>query len=435
MKVRILAIVLIILGACAGYFVYPKWGIYQKLAIPFRLGLDLKGGIHLVYNADLSKIPSNQKSDALEGLRDVIERRVNFFGVSEPVVRVERTIGEDHLIVRLAGVYKAEQAIQIIGETPFLEFRTLDTTVSSSTLATDPLAAFKPTDLTGRYLKSARVEFDPTTRNPYISITFDDAGAKIFEKLTEENISKQIAIYLDGAPISAPTVQDKISGGTAQITGKFTPEEARILAQRLNSGALPVPIELISQQRIEAARGEESLRKSFFAGLIGFLFVVIFMIIWYRLPGLIAIIALGIYLSLSLTLFKLVPITFSTAGIAGFILSIGMAVDANILIFERMKEELRRGRTLGVAIEEGFLRAWTSVRDSNVSSLITAFILWYFGTDAVKGFALTLGLGIAVSMFSAIVVTRTFLRSMHGRKQTMGFVARFLYSSGFGKMI
>lgn len=435
MKVRILAVVLIILGACAGYFVYPRWGITERLNIPFRLGLDLKGGIHLVYNADLSAIPANQKSDALEGLRDVIERRVNFFGVSEPVVRVERTIGEDHLIVRLAGVYKAEQAIQIIGETPFLEFRTLDTTVASSTLAANPLAAFKPTDLTGRYLKSARVEFDPTTRNPYISITFDDEGAKIFEKLTEENIGKQIAIYLDGAPISAPTVQDKISGGNAQITGQFTPEEARILAQRLNSGALPVPIELISQQRIEAARGEESLRKSFFAGLIGFLFVVIFMIIWYRLPGLIAIIALGIYLSLSLTLFKLVPVTFSTAGIAGFILSIGMAVDANILIFERMKEELRRGRTLGVAIEEGFLRAWTSVRDSNVSSLITAFILWYFGTDAVKGFALTLGLGIAVSMFSAIVVTRTFLRSMHGRKQTMGFVARFLYSSGFGKMI
>ncbi|MBI2053106.1 MAG: protein translocase subunit SecD, partial [Candidatus Ryanbacteria bacterium] len=403
-----------------------KWGITEWLKIPFRLGLDLKGGIHLTYSADLSKIPSGQKSEALEGLRDVIERRVNFFGVSEPNVRIERTTDEDRLLVDLAGVLDTGEAIRLIGETPYLEFRTELTTQTGSTTQT----VFMPTELTGRYLDRAALQFDPTTNSPYIEIFFNDEGGKIFERLTGENIDKRIAIYLDGAPISVPVVRDKISGGRAQITGEFTPEEARLLAQRLNSGALPVPIELIAQQRIEPKQGEESLRKSFFAGIMGFLFVVLFMIFWYRLPGFIAVLALGIYAALTLTLFKLIPVTFTTAGIAGFILSIGMAVDANILIFERMREELKRSRSLPAAIEEGFARAWTSIRDSNASSIITAIILWYFGAEAVKGFALTLGLGVAISMFSAIVVTRTFLRASHARGRTAG---GFLYSSGFSR--
>ncbi|MEK7576198.1 MAG: protein translocase subunit SecD [Patescibacteria group bacterium] len=434
MKFRLLAVALLILGGLAGYFVYPKWGIWEKLNVPFRLGLDLKGGIHLTYKADMSKIPSDQKSSALEGLRDVIERRVNFFGVSEPVVRVERTGGEDHLSVQLAGIFDPAQAIKLIGETPYLEFQIRRPEVSDADAEKNPFAAFAPTELTGRYLQSARLEFAQAGGNAQVQITFNEEGSKIFARLTEQNINKPIAIFLDGVPISIPTVREKIDGGTAQITGNFTPEEARILSQRLNSGALPVPIELISQRTEEPARGADSLKKSFFSGLLGFLLVVIFMLTWYRLPGFIAIVALLIYVSLSLTVFKLIPVTFSTAGIAGFILSIGMAVDANILIFERMKEELRRGKTLSTAIEEGFGRAWTSVRDSNISSLITAVILWYFGSDAVKGFALTLGLGIGVSMFSAIVVTRTFLRALHSRRHAPGRALKFLYGSGFGRI-
>jgi protein-export membrane protein SecD len=434
MKFRLLAVGLILLGALAGYFVYPRWGIWNKLNIPFRLGLDLKGGINLTYKADLSKIPGDQKSSALEGLRDVIERRVNYFGVSEPIVRVERVIGEDRLDVQLAGIFDTSQAIRLIGETPYLEFRTERPGITDEELQRNPLAAFVPTELTGRYLESAQMAFGQTGGGAYIQIKFNDEGAKLFSKLTEANVNKPLAIFLDGVPISIPVVREKIESGSAQITGKFTPEEARLLAQRLNSGALPVPIELISQRTEEPARGADSLKRSFFAGLIGFLFVVAFMLLWYRLPGLIAVVALSIYVSLSLTIFKLIPVTFSTAGIAGFILSIGMAVDANILIFERLKEELRRGKTLAGAIEEGFLRAWTSVRDSNISSLITAIILWYFGSDAVKGFALTLGLGIGVSMFSAVVITRTFLRALHSRRQTPGRTLQFLYGSGFGRI-
>lgn len=430
MKIRLLAIGLLVLGVLAGYFVYPKFGMPRWLDVPFRLGLDLKGGVRLVYKADVSKAGP----DALEGIRDVIERRINIYGVAEPVVRTERVLGEDRLSVQIAGVFDVEEAIRLIGETPYLEFRTEDPSVATSTLAENPYAAFAPTELTGQYLESARMEFDQTTGVPYISIQFDDTGAKIFERLTEENIDKSLAIFLDGVPISVPTVRDKISGGSAQITGQFTLDEARILARRLNSGALPVPIELISQERVEPARGAAALGRSFFAGVTGFLFVIMFMIIWYRLPGLIAVAALFIYVSLSLALFKVIPVTLTTAGIAGFVLSIGMAVDANILIFERMKEELKRGRTLGAAIEEGFLRAWTSVRDSNTSSLITSIILWYFGTESVRGFALTLGLGIIVSMFSAIVVTRTFLRAIHSRKHAAGSGAPFLYGGGFGKL-
>ncbi len=430
MKVRLLAVGLVVLGVLAGYFVYPKFGIVSWLNIPLRLGLDLKGGVHLTYRADVSKAGP----EALEGIRDVIERRINIYGVSEPVVRTEQVLGEDRLSVQLAGVFNVEEAIQLIGETPLLEFRIENPNASTSTLEADPYAIFLQTELTGQYLKSAKMEFDQTTGVPYISIQFDDTGAEIFERITGENIGKTIAIFLDGAPISVPVVRDKISGGSAQITGQFTLEEARTLARRLNSGALPVPIELISQERVEPAKGAAALTQSFFAGIVGFLFVIVFMIIWYRLPGLVAVVALLIYVSLSLSLFKLAGVTLTTAGIAGFVLSIGMAVDANILIFERMKEELRRGKTLSAAVEEGFVRAWTSVRDSNISSLITAFILWYFGTESVKGFALTLGLGIVVSMFSAIVITRTFLRAIHSRKQIVAGKIPFFYSSGFGKL-
>ncbi|MEK7643625.1 MAG: protein translocase subunit SecD [Patescibacteria group bacterium] len=425
MKIRLAALGLVVLGLAAGYFVYPKWGAPEWFNVPFRLGLDLKGGVHLTYRADLSKIEDSKRAEALEGLRDVVERRVNFFGVAEPLVRVERTREEDRLQVQLAGVFDAKEAIALIGETPYVEFRTAQELKLGT--STEAQVVYVPTELTGRFVERAALQFDPTA-GPFVELIFNSEGARLFEELTAQNVGKSIAIYLDGAPISIPVVQEKISGGKARITGRFTTEEARTLVQRLNSGALPVPIELISQQTVEPAHGEASLRQSFFAAVVGLLFVIGFMIAWYRLPGLVAVLALGVYTAISLSVFKLIPVTFSTAGIAGFVLSIGMAVDANILIFERMKEELRKGKTLGAAIEEGFERAWTSIRDSNASSLITAVILWYFGSDAVKGFALTLGLGVAISMFSAITVTRTFLRAFHSRKQGAG---GFFYASGF----
>ena len=438
---RIFALVLLFVGLLAGYFVAPLWGP-SWLVIPFRLGLDLQGGTHLIYRADTSTLSGGDQDAALESLRDVIERRVNLFGVAEPVVQLEKSATENRLIVEIAGVFDIADAIALIGETPVLVFYkqksvTLEGDVSVNdgtpvvTIPSNPEPpeglpdrqageqAFEATSLTGRFLKRADLQFDSTTNQPLVSLEFNDEGATLFENLTKENIGKRIAIYLDGVPISAPVVNEAINGGRAQISGNFTPEEARALSRRLNAGALPVPIMLLSQQNIGAALGNEELEKSFRAAFVGFGAVALFMIGWYRLPGFFAILALGVYAALVLSFFKLIPVTLTTAGIAGFILSIGMAVDANILIFERMKEELRAGKSFGSALEDGFGRAWTSIRDSNASSLITSAILWWFGTSAVKGFALTLSIGILVSMFSAIVVTRTFLRAMAIRKEKL----------------
>lgn len=425
---RILALVLLLVGLVAGYVVLPFWGP-AWLTIPFRLGLDLKGGTHLIYRADTSALTGSDKNAALESLRDVIERRVNLFGVAEPVVQLQKgagigEVGEDRLIVEIAGVFDIAQSIQLIGETPVLVFYKQKQVEIKTEVENEQV--FEPTPLTGRFLKRADLQFDPTTNQPLVAIEFNEEGAELFESLTKENIGKRIAIYLDGVPLSAPVVNEAISGGRAQISGNFTPEEARSLARRLNAGALPVPITLISQQSVGAILGSEALAKSFRAGLIGFATVALFMIAWYRLPGIFAILALLIYSVIILTLFKFIPVTLTTAGIAGFVLSIGMAVDANILIFERMKEELRNGRSFAGAMEEGFGRAWNSIRDSNVSSLITSAILWWFGTSMVKGFALTLSIGIAVSMFSAVVITRTFLRVVSVRDER---IRKLLYGA------
>ena len=266
---------------------------------------------------------------------------------------------------------------------------------------------------------------------PEISLEFNDDGAKIFEEITARNVGEPVAIFLDGAPISIPVVREKITGGKAQITGKFSVDEARQLVRRFNAGALPVAINLISQQSVGSSLGRDALFKSLRAALYGTIAVMLFMIFWYRLPGLISVLALGVYGSLTLLLFKLVPVTLSSAGIAGFILSVGMAVDANILIFERMKEEIRSGKFLDSAMAEGFRRAWTSIRDSNVSSLITSVILYWFGTSIVRGFALTLGLGILVSMFSAITASRYFLFSLPHKTQNK--LTGFLFGAGFSR--
>ncbi len=430
MKIRLLAVIILLVGVLAGFFdVAEHTGLRDAFwARTFRLGLDLQGGTHLVYDADVSKVPSGGVSDAMDGLRDVIERRVNLFGVAEPVVQTETAGGNHRLIVELAGVFDINKAIQAIGETPFLEFRTPPAAGSVSSTSPQSVLQFVPSQLNGRYLQRADINFDPTSGLPDVSLTFNDEGAKLFEKMTEQYVGQQIAIFLDGAPISAPVVRQKITGGRAQITGNFSVDEAQQLVRRLNAGALPLPITLVSQQSVESSLGSEALLRSLRAGILGTLAVMAFMILWYRLPGIIAVFALGVYAALTLLLFKMVPVTLSSAGIAGFILSVGMAVDANILIFERMKEESRGGKSLDVAMTEGFRRAWTSIRDSNVSSLITSGILYWFGTSIVRGFALTLALGILVSMFTAITATRFFLRALP--HQSSGRLARFLFGSG-----
>lgn len=378
---------------------------------PFRLGLDLLGGAHLVYQADFSGLVGVNQADAMQGVRDVVERRVNFFGVSEPLVQVT---GGDRLIVELAGIQDVNQAIQLIGETPFLEFREekpdtqaiADAQQRGERLTEDVFAA---TGLNGKHLKRAQVVFDPTSGQPQVSLELNEEGTRLFAEITKRDIGKILAIYLDGVPISVPVIQNEITDGSAVISGNFTPQEAKLLTTRLNSGALPVPIKLISQQTIGASLGSDSLQKSLKAGVYGLALVALFMIVFYRLPGVVAVIALLIYTLIVLAIYKLVPVTLTLAGIAGFILSLGMAVDANILIFARMKEELANGRTIGQAVREGFRRAWLSIRDGHATTLIAAVILYGFTTSIVKGFALTLGIGVFTSLFTATVVTRAFL--------------------------
>ena len=451
-----------ILAVLAGNFAYPdyfnkgvdalnhqfSWKLPHFWQKPYVLGLDLQGGVNLTYQADLSTVLD--KSGAMSGLRDVIERRVNLFGVSEPVVRLQ---GTDKLVVQLPGVKDVAQAIEMIGQTPYLEFDELRDEKESQQILEkikEVQAAqekqqditkikdwelalqnpyIKPTELTGKYLTKATVVFDQTTYKPQIQLAFNTEGAKLFEQITERNIKKPLAILLDGASIIdtsgdgkidgndlyAPMIQDKITGGTAVISGDMSAQTANDIARRLNSGALPVKIgSPILQETVGPMLGSASLQKSLWAGVYGLLAVVLFMIVFYRLPGLLASIALMIYVAITLSIFKLVPVTLTLAGIGGFILSIGMAVDANILIFARMKEEIRQGKALPLAISEGFSRAWPSIRDSNINSLLVCVILFIFSTSFIKGFALTLALGVLVSLFSAIFITRILLMVVIG---------------------
>ncbi len=601
----------------------------------FRLGLDLQGGTHLVYEADMGEVPDGDKLNALEGVKDVIERRVNAFGVSEPVVQTTVTGDSYRVIIELAGVLDVSEAIQLIGETPILEFKepsneidrelteeeqalldqkrteewanaedilnlvlrgenfesiakehsidaatnidggkmlpttednprtgnlvdavkesgvregrvvpyliedadglnivrldkreeteqmllsqilvcfegkygcasdrsALDASIIIENIKNEatpenfadlanehtddpagkgvggdlgwvnpgdmvdafelaalqtevggisevveteygyhiiykrdsapvtlyhlsrilmpytqesdivpPVDIWKNTELSGRHLSRANVDFDQTTGQPYVSISFNSEGDKLFGELTEAHVGEQIAIFLDGELITAPVVQTAIYGGQAVITGNFTLDEAKLLAQRLNAGALPVPLNLLSQQTVGPTLGKISLEKSIMAALIGFMFVALYMIFYYRLPGFLAVVSLIVYAAFNLAIYKMLDVTITLAGIAGFILSLGMAVDANVLIFERFREELRSGRDILGAIDEGFRRAWSSIRDGNLTTLIAAAILFWFSTSFIKGFALTLSIGILLSMFTAITVTRVWLR-------------------------
>lgn len=472
-KTRIGAILLLIIGAGIGYFIYasePKLHVgktvpFQEVAqkYPFKLGLDLSGGVQLVYKADVSSVKPAEVKNAMDSLRDVIERRINTFGVSEPIVQIEEKGGitgpaEQRLIVELPGVTDVKRAVEMIGQTPKLEFMKerskteleaynkavekfkADQAAGKPLNITPELLAgpYVPTELNGRFLDRAVLEFDQTTREPIVSIVFNEQGAALFAQLTKENIGKTIAIYLDRElgnpdPISAPVVREAITGGKAQISGSFTAQEAKTLVGRLNSGALPVDkLELLSTQTISAPLGAKALMAGVWAGIWGLVIVAGFLILWYRLPGVVAVIALAIYVVIMLVLFKFMGVTLTAAGIAGFILSMGMAVDANILIFERTKEELRKGHGVHEALREGFARAWTSIRDSNISSIITAVILFWFGTSLIKGFALTFGLGVIISMLTAITISRTLLFALPFSGH--GAFVRTLFGSGFFKL-
>ncbi len=460
------AIVVIVLGGLVSYFVYTN-AVTPNASYPFKLGLDLAGGSHLVYQADVSKIKPEEVPALMSVLREVIERRINVFGVSEPIIRVEESsfaaAEEQHrLVVELPGVTDVEAAVAEIGRTPLLEFKLIDDQVLAAQQSAEALTAnasgtgaqignvkvngesvadmdpYLDTGLTGRYLESAALEFTGNQAGqlagePIVSIKFNEEGGELFEKITRENTGMQLAIFLDGEIVSAPRINEPISGGKAIISGGFQAEEAKALAQNLNFGALPVPITLISTQTIDATLGAGVIQQSYLAGLVGFGIIAFFLIFWYRVPGLIASVALLLYILVNLAVFMLIPVTLTAAGLAGFVLSLGMAVDANVLVFERMKEEFRSGKRSREAAKEGFARAWTAIRDGNITGLISAVILFWFGTAMIKGFALVLGVGIVVSVLSAIVLTRTLLIALPDVLEKDGGVWAFLFGTGLRK--
>lgn len=396
--------IILITAVVAGFFVYP--GDFGNSNLPWRLGLDLIGGSTLVYEVDLSGIPGSEHAGAVAGLKEVIERRINLFGVSEPRVNIAEKSDGFQLLIDLAGVSDIQEAIRQIGETPVLDFREVN-------IGEDGEVVYTPTELTGRFITIATLGFDHIN-NPIVVLEFNDRGAELFEEITARNIGEPLAVFLDGESFSEPVVQQRITGGSAQITGGaggFNIDEARLLVERFNAGALSAPIKLINQRTVSPSAAGGALDSIIIAWLVGTALVALFMIIYYRAFGVFSSIALAIYVVLALALFKVIPnFTLTLAGIAGFVLSIGLAVDANILIFERTKEELKRGLRKTEAIQEGFKRAWPSIRDSNTSTIITAIILYFFTSSFIRGFALTLGFGVMVSMFSAIFVTRTMLR-------------------------
>lgn len=447
MKTRILAILVIFITFLVGFFVYtnePNLSNNTEVRYPFQLGLDLAGGTQITYRANVSELDASEVEDAMEALKTVIERRINPLGKEETNVQIQDASfanrNEHRIIIELPGVSDVTEAKKQIGETPILEFKLLRDDVDFSKINPETVTfdeLYIPTALTGRYLESSSLQFAPSgtqggygsQSQPIVSLQFNDEGEEIFSTITRENVGRELAIFLDGVPISNPIIREEITGGQAVISGVFTPDEAKELARQLNFGALPVPIEEIGTQTIGASLGSAAIDAGIQAGLIGLGLLALFFIAWYRVPGLIAIFSLGVYGIVMFALIKIIPVTLTAAGIAGFIISLGVAVDANVLISERLKEELRRGKSLQEAIKEGFDRAWLSIRDSNLSGLITAIILFWFGSNLIKGFAITLGLGIVVSMLTAVTVTRILMFAIVGSHN--GRRMRFLFGNGF----
>ncbi len=427
---RIAALLILLAGIGLGYFVYHN---EVSGARPFRLGLDLAGGTLLTYHADTSGLPPEDVEAAMESLHEVIERRVNVFGVSEPIVQTERaTVAggkEDRLIVELPGVTDVDAAVAALGQTPVLEFKleSIDSTGTST---------FTDTGLTGRYLTHAQLQFGSSgggglIQQPIVALTFNDEGRTLFADITSKNIGRPLAIFLDGVMISDPIIQSSITDGKAVITGTNDPKIAKELVRNLNFGALPLPINLIGADSIGASLGSQITTSGVKAGMWGFLIIALFMILWYRLPGFIATIGLTLYTIILLALFQLIPVTLTAAGMAGFIMTLGIAVDANILVFERIKEEMRAGKEVSESIKEAFIRAWFSIRDGHFTAILTAIILFYTTTSLVKGFALTLILGVAVSLLTSVTLSRVLLIAIAPKKLTP--LTHFLFGSGLSK--
>lgn len=395
---------LLTLAVAAAFICLPN-GPYLKISkkvifkkeIKIKEGLDLQGGARVVYSADLSKINDKNKQDAMSSLSKVIENRINAFGVAEPLVQTSKVGNENRLTVEMPGVKDVNEAINLIGKTAELEFKELDSSGKD----------FKSTGLTGKDLSGATADFDQSG-NPQINIEFKSEGAKKFETVTGRNIGKPLAIYLDGKMISSPNVNQQISGGKGVITGKFDIKEAKNLAIQLNAGRLPVPIKMIEQRTVGATLGMDSVKKSLFAGILGCIFVSLFMLFYYRALGVFSTIGLGLYLIFTLALVKLFGITLTMGGIAGLILSVGMSMETDVLVFERIREELRKGKRFEIAVSQGFKFAWTSIRDSNAVSLIIAALLYTAG-GTIRGFAVVLILGIVTGLTTTFLGTRTLI--------------------------
>ncbi len=408
---------IVLIFAVAGWISWPgNPGIHttileQDFDLDFQVveGLDLQGGLQVLLEADPPPGLA-VTAESMEAARSVIERRINAFGTTEPIIQLH---GQNRIVVEMPGVRSAEErdrAVALFGETGLLEF--IDTGSDSPAPGTRLGPGQYPTVLTGARIDATAVSVSFDQRNqPQISFGWDAEGARTFGDFTGSHVGQYLAIVLDGVVLSAPRINDRITD-RGVISGRFSLDEARDVVTKLKYGALPIPVKVVQQREIGATLGQDSVTRSVTAGAVGLSIVLAYMAIYYRVPGIVAGVALAVYALITFSIFKnpWAPVTLTLAGIAGFILSIGMAVDANILIFERMKEELRNGRSLGSAIDTGFHRAWDSIRDSNFSTLITCAILYYFGSGMIRGFALTLALGVLVSMFTAVVVTRSLMR-------------------------
>lgn len=402
-------------------------GRYNLDLREFKRGLDLNGGVKIVLRAELDDISPEDRESAVKSAVEVIERRVNLLGVTEPYVASSK-VGEEHrIIVEIPGLENVTEAIELIGETAQLKFMVLKEEVEWDSQKyqeyyLDP-TVWEETEVTGADLKGANVVFGSATQvgsqnNPQIQISFTNDGLAKFSEVAKQNVNKPVAIFLDdeAVPISMAVVDENLAQGLVEdpiISGSFTLPEAKALSVQIIAGALPISISVMEQKAIGATLGQSSVTESFFAGVIGLTLVLIFMIYMYKRLGVLAAISLIVYTIIVLAVFKLVPVVLTLPGIAGFVLSIGMASDANILIFERIKEEVLWGKPENLAIKHGFERAWTSIRDSNISSLITAFILFEFGSGPVRGFALTLAIGILASLFTSIVVVKTLIEAFN----------------------
>ena len=405
-------------------FNIPKITINSR-TLELKKGLDLQGGTHLVLEADMSSLQKEDIPDAINSSKEIISRRVDLYGVSEPSIQTSIHDDSYRIIVELPGIQDISTAINLIGQTAQLDFREDTATDSAEVNYASPSAFtrifnFTSTGLTGKDLKKASVQFSQgqsAANQPVVALEFSEEGKKQFADITSRNLNRPVAIFLDNRLVTSPMVNEPILDGRAVISGNFTPETASELSIMLNAGALPVPIKVVEQKNISATLGEASITKSITAGAIGLGLVMLFMVLLYGLNGMLANIALLIYGLITLTIYKLIPVTLTLPGIAGFILSVGLAVDSNILIFERLKEELRAGRSFAVSLELGFGRAWDSIKDANLATIITSLVLInpfnfnFLNTSGmVKGFALTLFIGVIISLFTGVIVTRSLMR-------------------------